>query len=461
MSLLVMGLSHHNAPLALLERISLDSAARRRLATSLAGHEHIAETVVVSTCNRTEVYAEAVTFHGAVAAVTDAFEEIAGISRTELTERLAVHFEDRAIAHAFRVAGGLDSMALGESQIRAQLRTSLHEAQEERVVGPSLNTLFQRALRVGKRVHTDTAISAVSGSLVDAGLRAAEPVLGPLGQRTVLIVGAGAMASLAATTAQRAGAGELLIVNRTLARGAALAARVGGEALRFAELPSALVRADVVISCIGSPGVVIDEAAVAAAQSARVPSVDAADNVPRDPDGTRAQVYLDLAMPHDIAHEVGRLPGVTRLGLEHLGAVIADSDTGPQVQAATDIVTGEVAAYLTERSAQAAAPTIAALRARASDVLEAELARLLARTPHLADGERREVEIAMGRLVDKLLHAPTVRVKELAASGQFGAYADALAELFALDPQTVATVSAPPPFGDGPSAGSGEGVGSR
>lgn len=431
MSLLVLGLSHHNAPLDLLERISLDSEGRRRLATELAGSEHIAESVVVSTCNRTEVYVEAVTFHGAVAAVTEALESVADLPRADLTDRLAVHFEDRAIAHAFRVAGGLDSMALGESQIRAQLRMALHEAQEERVVGPALNTLFQRALRVGKRVHTDTSIDTVSGSLVDAGLAAARPILGDLSEASVVVVGAGAMAALSATTARRAGVGRLVIANRTLSRGAALAARVDGEAVRFSELNEALVGADIVIACIGAPGVILTADDAARAQALR---------------GGRPQVYLDLAMPHDIDHAIADLPGTTRLGLEHLGLLIADSASGPQVQAATDIVTAEVAAYLTERSVQAAAPTIAALRARAVEVLNSELARLQGRTPELSDAERREVEIAMGRLVDKLLHGPTLRVKELAASGRIGAYADALAELFALDPETVATVSAPPPF---------------
>lgn len=431
MSLLVLGLTHHNSPLDLLERISLDADGRKQLATALATSEHVAESVVVSTCNRTEVYVEAVTFHGAIAAVTERLEGIAGIPRTELTDRLAVHFEDRAIAHAFRVASGLDSMALGESQIRAQLRASLTEAQEVRVVGPALNTLFQRALRVGKRVHTDTAIGTVSGSLVDAGLAAAAGVVGDLRSARVLVVGAGAMSSLAAVTAQRAGVGRLVIANRTLARGVALADRVRGEAVRLSELGDALAAADIVIACVGSPGTILTAADADAARIRR---------------GNAPQVYLDLAMPHDIEHAVGELPGVSRFGLEHLGDLIASAGPSPHLQQATDIVTAEVAAYLTERSAQAAAPTIAALRSRATEVVDAELARLNARTPELNDGQRREVEIAMGRLVDKLLHGPTVRVKQLAASGRVEAYADALAELFALDPETVATVSAPPPF---------------
>ncbi len=431
MSLLVLGLSHHDAPLDLLERVSLDGAARRALVATLSRNEHIAEAVVVSTCNRTEVYVEAVTFHGAVAAVTEELEVAARVPRAELTDRLALHFEDRAIAHAFRVASGLESMALGESQIRAQMRAALHEAQEERAVGPALNALFQQALRVGKRVHTDTGIESVSGSLIQAGLAAAAPVVGDLASARVLVVGAGSMAALAAQTAHRAGAGELTIVNRTLSRAAALASRVGGHAERFGALADALATADVVISCIGAPGLVVSTRSARAAAHART---------------GRPQVYLDLALPHDVDHAVGALPGVTRLGLEHGGTILPTVGASPQVQQAADIVTAEVAAYLTDRAALEAAPTISAQRGRASEVLEAELARLTSRTPELTDEQRREVEIAMGRLVDKLLHGPTVRVKELAARGDLAEYAEALALLFALDPHTVAAVSSPPPF---------------
>ena len=178
MSLLVIGISHHNADVESLELLSLDADGRAALLDELCGRENVAEAIVVSTCNRTEVYAEALTFHGAVAEVSELLLQHAGNEAADLAEHLYLHFEDRAIAHAFRVASGLDSMALGESEIRAQLRTALREAQESRHVGPALNTLFQNALRVGKRVHTDTAIGSVSGSLVDAGLRLAGDVVG-------------------------------------------------------------------------------------------------------------------------------------------------------------------------------------------------------------------------------------------------------------------------------------------
>lgn len=429
MSLLVLGLSHHNAPLDLLERISLDVPGRRALAHAIAGSEHVREVVIVSTCNRTEVYAEAATFHGAIADITDGLSRQAGLPRADLTERLGVHYEDGAIAHTFRVASGLDSMALGESQIRAQLRSSLHEAQTAGLTGASLNQLFQQALRVGKRVHSETGIETYSSSLVETAYAAAAPIVGPLAEARLVVVGAGAMAALVATTATRAGFGSITIANRTYARGEALAFRVGGRAIHLAALPEALAAADVVVSCVGSPGLVVTAGDVAAARAGRE---GAAAEGGRDP--ARSQVYVDLAMPHDIEYAVQDLPGVTRLGLDHLGGRLRAASGNPVVRAATRMVDAEVAEFIAGRSAQAAVPTIAAIRERGAAILAAELTRLRTRTPHLQDAERREVEIAMGRLVDKLLHGPTVRVKELAASGRMAEYADALAELFAPAP---------------------------
>lgn len=441
MSLLVIGLSHHNASVEQLERLSLDESGRAALLAAVCRGENVAEAVVVSTCNRTEVYAEAVTFHGAVSEITDLLLAGAGPDRGEVHDRLYLHFEDRAIAHAFRVASGLDSMALGESQIRAQLRASLREAQESRLVGPALNTLFQQALRVGKRVHHETRLGSVSYSLVDAGLRLGERHLGDPRATRVLVIGAGAMAALAATAASRAGVAEVTIANRTLSRGQALAERVDGAAVRLSELPAALAAADLVISCVGSSGRVLTARDVAAAQERR--------------DGA-AQAYLDLAMPHDIDHDITGLPGVARFGLDELGARLRDRSEIPAVTEAEHIVTGEVAGYIAARASDVAAPTIAALRARANDILAAELARLEARTPDLAPQHRHEVEVAMGRIVDKLLHTPTVRVKELAARGSIAAYAAALDALFALDPHALAVVESPVALAEGDPVGGGE-----
>lgn len=429
MSLVVLGLSHHGAPLSLLESVALDDAARARLETAVLRSEHVTEAVVLSTCNRTEVYAECLTFHGALVDVTTALGEACRVDRVALQPHLYVHYEDRGIAHAFTVASGLDSMAVGEAQILGQVRRALTDAQTHGHVGASLNTLFQQALRVAKRVHSETDIDLVSGSLVRAGLARAEARLGSLHDLSVLVVGAGGMGALATATVARDGAREIVVVNRDHGRAQSVAHRAGGFARPFAELPDALVGADLVISSTGARGQVVLADDVAAALAAR--------------DG-RPQVYVDLALPHDVDLAVGRLPGATRVGLAELGDDLARTGSAPQVSAARELVTAEVAAHLVARSAQAVAPTVTALRARARDLVADELARLERRTPQMSPQERAEVRRALERVVDKLLHTPTVRVKELARDGQGGDYARALSELFDLDPRAVSLVSAPP-----------------
>jgi len=429
MSLVVLGLSHHGAPLSLLESVALDPEARTELEAAVLRSEHVSEAVVVSTCNRTEVYAECLTFHGALADLTAALAQVCSLDRAELQPHLFVHYEDRGIAHVFTVAAGLDSMAVGEAQILGQVRRSLARAQRHGHVGPALNGVLQQALRVAKRVHTETGIDLVSGSLVQAGLTRAEAELGGLGDLSVLVIGAGGMGALAATTVARAGARTVVVANRNHDRARTVAERVGGTARPLADLRDALADADVVISSTGSPGRVVlaDDVREALARRAG-----------------RPQVYVDLALPHDVDLTVAGLPGATRVGLGELGEDLADAGSAPQVADATDLVTGEVAAFLLTRSAEAVAPTVTALRTHAGVLVEEELRRLERRTPGLSDTERTEVRRALERVVDKLLHTPTVRVKELAQEGQGGSYARALSELFDLDPRDVSLVSAPP-----------------
>ena len=429
MSLVVLGLSHHAAPLSLLEAVALDDAARARLEAAVLRSEHVTEAVVLSTCNRTEVYAESLTFHGALVDVTVALAEACGVERSLLQPHLYVHYEDRGIAHAFTVAAGLDSMAVGEAQIIGQVRRALTDAQEHGHVGPALNALFQQALRVGKRAHSETEIDLVSSSLVQAGLARAEEVLGGLDGLSVLVVGAGGMGALAAATVARHGAREVVVANRDAGRARSVAHRAGGTARPLSELDDALVAADLVISSTGARGQVVTAEAASAALRAR---------------GGRPQVYVDLALPHDVDLEVGALLGATRVGLAELGDDLARAGAAPQVTDARELVTGEVAGYLVARSAEAVAPTVTALRARARQLVADELARLERRTPDMGDAEREEVHRTVQRVVDKLLHTPTVRVKELAREGQGGDYARALSELFDLDPRDVSLVSAPP-----------------
>jgi glutamyl-tRNA reductase len=434
MSVVVLGLSHRSAPIGLLEAVALDPARVAQLANAVSHGENVDEAVVVATCNRVEVYAEAVTFHGAVTEIGDALAAASGVPLPELREHLYVHYEDRAIAHAFSVACGLDSMAVGEGQILGQLREALRTAQGRGQTGRTLNTLFQQAFRVGKRAHAETGIDRVSVSLLEAGLKIAADRLGPLADTRVLIVGAGSMSGLAATTISRLGMAELVIINRTLAKAEHLGAATGGRAVPLTDLVAAVSQADLVISCAAAAGHVIT-----------AQTLVAADHSP----ASGPLVFIDLALPRNVAPDVADLPGVHVVGLAELGkALAAGGQSTPHVEAVQALVVAEVADYLTGRRAREVAPTVAALRSRAADVVTAELSRLDQHLPDdLSEDTRAEIELAVHRIVEKLLHTPTVRVKELAGDGQGGDYALALRELFDLDPHDIAAVSVPPVFG--------------
>jgi len=420
--------------MALLEAVALDPARAAALATAVRGGENVSETVVLATCNRVEIYAVAATFHGAVTEISDALAAVSGVPLAVLREHLYVHYQDRAITHVFSVACGLDSMAVGEGQILGQLRSALRLAQKRGQAGATLNTLFQQALRVGKRAHAETGIDGVSVSMVEAGLRHSADVRGPLADTRVLVVGAGSMSSLAATTISRLGSADLVIINRTLAKAEHLAVATGGRALPLHDLGPALSHADLVISCTGAVGHVITAETLAAAAVSRTGG---------------PQVLIDLALPRDVAPDVADLPGVHVVGLEELGqALAADGTFAPDVKAVRDLVVAEVAAYLTYRRAHEVAPTVRALRSRAAAVVAAELARLNQRLPDdLSEDSRAEIQLTVHRVVEKLLHTPTIRVKELAGDEKGGDYTQALRELFDLDPHDIAAVSAPPETG--------------
>ena len=426
MSLLAIGVSHRSAPLTVLERVALDADGVRRLSAAALAQEQVGEAVVLATCNRVEVFADVATFHGGLAQLGEALSATTGVDLADLKDHLYVHYADRAVAHLFTVACGLDSMAVGESQVLGQLRTALRSAQHSGDAGRVLDHLVQQALRVGKRAHAETGIDRAGASLVDAALRRAEAALGPVDGLQVLVVGAGSMSALAATTVHRGGTRAITVANRTAAHAERLAGAVDGHAVALADLGSALAVADLVISCTGAVGHVIDAATAAAASGQR--------------DG-RPQVYVDLALPRDVDPAVAGLTGVDVVDLQVLGTDLADAQFGDDLDQVRVLVDQEVSDYLVSRRVQAVAPTVAALRARAAQVVEAELARLSQRLPDVDAAVREEVQRTVHRVVEKLLHAPTVRVKELAGRSDGGTYEAALRELFDLDPDGVASVS--------------------
>jgi glutamyl-tRNA reductase len=428
MTVLVVGLSHRSAPVSLLERTVVAVDDIPAFTAAVAGAEHVAEAVVVSTCNRVEAYAVVDRFHGGVAALSELLAERAGLPLEELTPHLYVHYDERAIQHLFSVVCGLDSMVVGEGQILGQVRLALRDAQDQGSTGKLLGGLFQDALRVGKRAHSETSIDRAGSVLVSRALEIAAGVLGPVAERRVLLVGAGAMSGLAAATLQRAGVTDLTVVNRTADHADRLAARVGGRSRSFTDLGPALAEADLVVSCTGAVGQVITTEMFATATRERGTSIH------------RPQVLLDLALPRDVDPSVATVPGVTLVDLERLGALLADDDGDADVAAVRAIVAGEVALHVAARAVDQVEPTVVALRRRAADVVAAELARLDARVPDLDPTTRAEVAQAVHRTVDKLLHEPTVRIKELAADGDATGYAEALHALFDLDLAAVESV---------------------
>lgn len=425
MSILVVGLSHKTAPLPLLERVALDADGSGKLIRSVSVLDHVTEATVLSTCNRTEVYADVERFHGSVEAISRMLGELAGSRPEELIDHLYVHYDDGAVSHLFHVTAGLDSMVLGESQILGQAREALRSGQELGTVGPSLNVLFQQALRVGKRSHAETDIDRVAPSVVGAALERAADHVGPLEGRHVLVVGAGSMAGLTVATVARAGAASVTVANRSPERAERLARQYGATALPLDRLGQHTGPVDVLVSCTGAAGQVISAADLAARRTST----------------SAPLAVLDLALPRDVDPAVGDLPGVSLVSLETLAAELGQAPGATDVDGVRAIVGQELTAFLSARRSQSVTPTVVALRTMATGLVQDELARLETRLPSLDPASRTEVETAIRRVVDKLLHQPTVRVKQLANESGAISYAAALAELFALDPEAVEAVT--------------------
>ncbi|MFI8265884.1 MULTISPECIES: glutamyl-tRNA reductase [unclassified Streptomyces] len=550
MSLLVVGLSHRSAPVSVLERASLSADAKVKLLHDTLAAEPATEAAVLATCNRIELYADVDKFHAGVAELSTLLAQHSGVALEELTPYLYVHYEDRAVHHLFSVACGLDSMVVGEGQILGQIKDALALGQELHTAGRLINDLFQQALRVGKRAHSETGIDRAGQSLVTFGLEQLAVHLSvdvwAKGKRA-LVIGAGSMSSLAAATLARVGVAEVVVANRTAERAERLAeilvasgTGVVARAVPMASVADELTRVDVVVSCTGATGLVLTAEDVAAAVAVgpaglapspalpgspgsvpdpaphapagldadvvarlaaasaagvriadggiartivpgagerdgcpvEVPAGDgraaltgvdanslelhgtwadqgeaAAQRQPRR--GARSQVdvapvrlaLLDLAMPRDIDAAVHRIPGVRLVDIESLAEASADAPMAADVDAVRGIVAEEVAAFGAAQRAAHITPTVVALRAMAAEVVAMEVARLDGRLPDLDERQRAEVTQTVRRVVDKLLHAPTVRVKQLASEPGGAGYAEALRELFDLDPQTVASVS--------------------
>ena len=450
MSVLIVGLSHRSAPVATLERAAVSGDPLGKLLRDIYEAEPVAGTFVVSTCNRVEVYAEVDKFHAALSAISDLLARHSGIPLAELTEHLYVRYEDRAVQHLLTVAAGLDSMVVGESQILGQVRQAIALAREQGTLSRALDGLGTLALRTAKRAHAETGIDRAGANLVSVGVglaaarnwrplaasSAADPVH-PLAGLQVLVVGAGSMSALAVATAHRLGAASIVVTNRTPERAERLAASVSGSTAGFGDLPAALAAADLVISCTGATGLVIT--AEMAAEALRLRVAGAAGEAE-----TRPLVH---ARPRAAARCGPRRRRAARgqrarpgLASRPPGLAVAVTQAD-DVAAVRAIVAEELAARISARHAARVSPTVVALRAKAAEVVEAELDRLTGKLGPLDERAKAEISRAMQRVVGKLLHAPTVRVKELAGSPGGDSYEAALRVLFDLDQDAIDSVT--------------------
>lgn len=420
MPILALGISHRRATVDLLERLAFDEDALANAYRRVEDHPTIDGAVILSTCNRVEIYGSVPSYHTGFPALKRLLCESAGASPEDVDEPLYSHYETDATQHAFAVAGGLDSMVLGEPQILAQVREALKAAERRGAADQALTELFHAASRTGRRVRSETAVGAAPDSFVAAGADLAEEALTGLEGRSAVVLGAGQMSALAVKHLRRRGVATVRIVNRSPERARVLAERYEADHGGLERLPKAIAEADVVVCATGAAGVVVTEEHVRRAMEDRV----------------RPLFVLDLAVPRDVEPSARAVPGVELIDIEGLkdSLAVRAAEATEEIEHARAIVADEVRRFTLRRRAARLAPLIRSLRRRGDEIVDAELERFGAELASLSPEERQAVESMARRIVAKLLHDPIVRVKERSAPGGRDADAKLLAELFGIEP---------------------------
>jgi len=415
-------LNHRTVPLPVLERVTVPAALVPKALRDLAGREYLAEVALLSTCNRTEVYALCTKFHPGVADATDFLAEQAGMGSADLAEHVYSYYDEAAVAHLFGVAAGVDSVILGEGQILGQVRDALRVAEEEGTAQQGLARIFRHAIEVGKRSRAETGIGRGAVSLSSAAVALAAERLGTLVERRVLVLGAGEMGEGMARSLAGSGVAELAVAGRGTERSTELAIRVGGRAIPIEQLPQALVAADLVLTSTGAVEVVITQEEAELAMQRRF---------------GRPLLIIDIAVPRDVDPGVADVPGVTLLDMDDLKAFAESSmdRRRREVARVRRIISAELERLRAGRTAREVAPLVSALRSRGEDIRLAELERFRSKLDAVDPRTAEAIEALTRGIVAKLLHEPTVRVKEAAGSGRGELYADALSALFGLDPE--------------------------
>jgi len=419
-SVVVLGLNHRTMPLALFERLTIDGSRLPKALHDLSAREDVSEAVVLSTCNRIEVYVVAERFHGAYQDIRDFLAEMAYLAPEDFADHLFVHYDGAAVEHLFAVASGLDSDVLGDTEILGQVKSAWERATLEGVTGPVLNLLFRHAVETGKRARSETGIARSTASVSHAAVEMASHRLGSLRDRTVLVLGAGDVGKGMVTALRHAGVADVLVANRTWERASVLADAIGGRAVRLTDLPAMLGDVDVLLTSTGASSIMVEHADLA-------PTVEARQG--------RPLLVVDVAVPRDVDPSVADLPGVTLLDMDDLSRFAQSglNDRRREVGAVRALIVEERARYDEATSARAAAPLVAALHARAEALRSAELDRFASRLGGLDERQRDVVEALTRGLLAKVLHEPSVKLKALAGTPKGDRLAEALRDLYDLD----------------------------
>ena len=419
MSIVVFGVNHRTGPLALLERVTIADDAIAKTVHGLMSRPNIREVVVLSTCNRTEVYAVAEKFHGAYGDLRDFFCDLGGFSADELIPHVYSQHDDAAISHLFEVASGLDSAVLGESEILGQVRTAWERSHREGGALSTLNLLFRHAIETGKRARTETSIGRHTSSVSHAAVDMARESLGAIDGLTVLVVGAGDMGEGVTVALADSGVGQVLVTNRTIAKAQALADRVSGSVTEFYRLAETLSEADVVVTCTGAGSTVIDTDMVKNAMAQRA---------------NRPLFIVDIAVPRDVDSDVAHVDGVTLLDLDNLRdwAARGQAQRATEALAVRDIIGQEIERFNMETTARQAAPLVAQLHERAEAVRAAEIDRQFKKLSSLTPEQQEAVDAVTKGIVAKLLHDMSVRLKDDAGTPRGERNSAAVRDLFDL-----------------------------
>lgn len=419
MSVVVIGLNHRTVPLDLLERMTIDEARLPKALADLAARPNISEAVVLSTCNRTEAYVVAERFHGAYHDVRQFLSELSFLPPEDFADHLYVHYDGDCVRHLFEVTAGLDSAVVGEAEILGQARVAWEEAREEGTAGAGLNLLFRQAVEVGKRARTETAISRGVASVSTAAVAMAAEQLGSLEHRSILVLGAGDMGEGMVRALVANGVADVHIANRTWERAEDLAERLAGRAVRLAELNDVLARVDLLLTGTGASSLMLEHGDFARVMAAR---------------HGRPLLVVDVAVPRDVDPSAAEVEGVTLLDMDDLRRFAEQGLSARQAEVGTvrALVDDEVERHLALASARQVAPLVGSLHRRGDDVVAAELERFRSRLTGLDDRQLEAVEALARGVVGKLLHGPTVQLKDAAGTPRGERLADALRDLFDL-----------------------------